>query len=216
MLAIDNNAFKKIIAAKNGYELYTKIGDRLYWKYEQYGILGHGFDGHYENAEKFMIYIIDPASIIDYTMKTGKYVELDFDMFEPSYPYPFTVYESVLTRCLSNGFYFEEFLNACNETKAMDIYFLSDDFMTSVECGHWHGRWNIKMQGETSLDAYRNRFRVFIQSLNARLDWTNAYLKYGQHPVVYKCIEQHPHINRSHFINLKFSSDIYPRKIYWD
>ena len=216
MLAIDNNNtfIKNFIATLSGDERYIKIGNRWYWKYDQYGILGHGFDGHYENAEKFMIYIIDPASIIDYTMKTGEYVKLDFDMFEPSYPHPFTVYESVLTRCLSGGFYFEEFLNACNETKAMDIYFLSDDFMTRVECGNWHGRWNIKMQGEASLDTYRNRFRALIHSLNSRLDWTNAYLKYGQHPIVSKCIEQYPHISRSHFINSD-SSHIYLRKIYW-
>lgn len=214
MLAPGNNAFKKFTATISGYELYTKIGDRRYWKYEQYGILGHGFDGHYENAEMFLIYIIDPTSIIDYTMKTGEYVKLDFDMFEPSYPHPFTIYESVLSRCLSGGFYFDEFLNACSETKAMDVYFLSDNFMTRVECGNWHGRWNIRMQGEASLDTYRNRFRALIQLLNNRLDWTNAYLKHGQHPIVYKCMEQNPHIDRSYFINSYFSHNL--RKVYWD
>lgn len=193
----------------------TEIEGHLYPEYEKYGILGHGFKGHYKNAEEFMIYIIAPSRIIDYTMRTGEYVKLDFDMFEPSYMHPFDIYNSVLTRCLSGGFYFNEFIDACNETKAMDVYFLSEEFMTSVECGSWRGRWSIQMQDESNLDDYRNRFRTLIQSLDIRLDWTNAYLKYGQHPVVYKCMEQNPHINRSHFIDSYFSH-IYPRKVYWN
>lgn len=153
------------------------------WK--KHGILHCGYYGCYAVAEAFMRKVasieFDPSLEIMLALD-GKNFNLDdahYDDFLNSEFYARTdAVQRIYRRCVEKGDFFESFLKVCAETKLLDPWFMSEEFMSNVWAGSIHGYWSIPMQGETSKEPYRNRFRKFIQSLDDRgLKWTEKYLE---------------------------------------
>ena len=154
------------------------------WK--KHGILCCGYDGCYGVAEAFMRKVAafefeDPELEIMFVLE-GK----SFNIDEASYsdflnPKPWAIYDAInriYTKCVEHGDFFESFLKVCADTKLLDPWFMSEEFMSNVWAGSIHGYWSIPMQGEESKEPYRSRFRKFIKSLDDRgLKWTKKYLE---------------------------------------
>ena len=160
------------------------ISEYRFEEWKKHGILCCGYDGCYGVAEAFMRRI---AGIVYPSLEIM--LDLDgknFNIDEASYsdflnPKPWATYDAIkkiYTKCVERGDFFENFLKVCSETKLLDPWFMSEEFMSNVWAGSIHGYWSIPMQGETSKEPYRNRFRKFIQSLDERgLRWTEKYLE---------------------------------------
>ncbi len=152
-------------------------------EWRKHGILCCGYDGCYGVAEAFMRRVagVDPAFEIMLALD-GK----NFNIDDASYSdflnsKPLAIYDAIqriYNKCVEHGDFFEGFLKVCAETKLLDTWFMSEEFMSNVWAGGIHGYWSIKMAGEDSKEPYRNRFRKFIQSLDDRgLKWTEKYLE---------------------------------------
>lgn len=153
-------------------------------EWRKHGILCCGYDGCYGVAEAFMRRVagfVYPSLEIMLALD-GKNFNLDdahYDDFLNSKFYARTdAVQRIYRRCVEKGDFFESFLKVCAETKLLDPWFMSEEFMSNVWAGGIRGYWSIKMQDEASKEPYRNRFRKFIRSLDERgLRWTERYLK---------------------------------------
>lgn len=146
------------------------------------GILCCGYHGCYA-AEAFMRRVVgvDPAFEIMLALD-DKNFNLDdasySDFLHSKFYTRNDAIERIYRRCVEIGDFFESFLQVCAETKLLDPWFLSENFMTDVHAGSIYGHWSIPMQGEESKEPYRSRFRRFIKSLDDRgLKWTEKYLE---------------------------------------
>ena len=148
------------------------------------GILCCGYNGCNGVAEAFMRLVvrhIHPSLEIMLALD-GKNFNLDdahYDDFLNSELYARTAaVQRIYRRCVEKGDFFESFLKVCAETKLLDPWFMSKEFMSNVWAGEIRGYWTIKMQDEDSKEPYRDRFKKFIQSLDDRgLKWTEKYLE---------------------------------------
>lgn len=148
------------------------------------GILCCGYDGCNGVAEAFMRRIAGPIhpSLEIMLALDGKNFNLNdahYDDFLNSEFYARTAaVQGIYRRCVEKGDFFESFLKVCAETKLLDPWFMSKEFMSNVWAGEIRGCWSIKMQDEDSKEPYRDRFKKFIQSLDDRgLKWTEKYLE---------------------------------------
>lgn len=151
------------------------------WK--KHGILCCGYEGCYGVAEAFMRRVVDIDPEFEIMLDLDN---KNFNIDAASYsdflnPKPWAIYDAIqriYSMCVERGDFFENFLKVCAETKLLDPWFISEEFMSDVWAGGICGYWSIKMQGEYSKKLYRNRFRKFIQSLDDRgLRWTEKYLE---------------------------------------
>ena len=150
----------------------------------KYGILYYGYDSCNGVAEAFMRRVagLDHPSLEIMLDLDGKNFNLDdahYDDFLNLKFYARTAaVQRIYRRCVEKGDFFENFLKVCAETKLLDPWFMSKEFMFNVWAGEIRGYWSIKMLGEDSKEPYRDRFRKFIQSLDDRgLKWTEKYLE---------------------------------------
>ena len=147
------------------------------------GILHCGYEGCYGVAEAFMRRVVgvDPAFeiMLDLSDKNFNINNASYsDFLHPKFYARDDAVRRIYRRCVENGDFFESFLKVCAETKLLDPWFISEEFMSNVWAGGIRGHWSIKMQDEVSKEPYRNRFRKFIQSLDDRgLKWTEKYLE---------------------------------------
>ena len=163
-----------------------KIPSYRFEEWRKHGILCCGYDGCYGVAEAFMRKVAafefeDPELEIMLALD-GKNFNIDeasySDFLNPKHWPIYDVVRRIYRRCVENGDFFESFLKVCAETKLLDPWFMSEEFMTDVWAGGIRGYWSILMHSDTSKEPYRNRFRKFIQSLDERgLRWTEKYLE---------------------------------------
>lgn len=154
---------------------------------KKHGFLGCGFEGGYGIAEVFMMQVAlfdDPIVEIEFATKG---IDLDA-IFSTKTLYAACgsnecrvndIFDRIFNKCVFHGFYFDNFLKKCAETKFMDNWFMSERFMSNVWAGSIRGQWNITFHHEANgKEPYRNRFRAFIKSLDDRgLGWTDKYLE---------------------------------------
>lgn len=155
-------------------------------EWRKHGILCCGYDGCYGVAEAFMrkvaVFEFEDPELEIMLALDGKNLNIDeasySDFLNPKQQAIYDAIERIYNKCIEHGDFFEGFLKVCAETKLLDPWFMTEEFMTNVRAGGIRGYWSIKMQGETSKESYRNRFRKFIQSLDDRgLKWTEKYLE---------------------------------------
>lgn len=160
------------------------ISQYIVEEWKKHGILCCGYDGCYGVAEAFMRRVVgvdDPAFEIMLDLECKNF-NIDnanyFDFLHPKFYAKNDAIERIYNRCVERGDFFERFLKVCAETKLLDPWFMSEEFMSNVWAGSIRGYWSIKMLGEDSKELYRNRFRKFIKSLDERgLRWTEKYLE---------------------------------------
>lgn len=142
---------------------------------KDYGILGCGFAGKNADAELFMSYVVDPSERTRIMIDLHGRIDLD-DI--KSYKTT-DACQRIFNKCVFLGFMFEGFLRACEDLKSLDLWFISEDFMSCVWAGGIRGNWSIMCQHENGdKEPYRRRFRKFIESLDRRgLNWTEKYLE---------------------------------------
>ena len=154
---------------------------------KKHGFLGCGFEGGYGIAEVFMMQVAlfdDPIVEIEFATKG---IDLD-TTFSIKTLYAACgsnerkvndIFDRIFNRCVFHGFYFNNFLKKCAETKFMDNWFMSERFMSNVWAGSIRGKWSTTFNHEANgKEPYRNRFRAFIKSLDDRgLGWTKKYLE---------------------------------------
>ena len=123
----------------------------------------------------------DPTFAIMFVLDGIKDFDLDTltynDFLLPEHNRTFAI-ERLYIECVELGKFFNGFLQVCENTRLLDPWFLSENFMSNVHAGSIRGFWSIQIHGEDSKEPYRERFRKFIKSLDNRgLEWTKKYIE---------------------------------------
>lgn len=118
-----------------------KISPYIYEIWKQCGILHCGYQGCYCVAEAFMRRVVlletnDFSFDIEIALE-GKDFNIDKakynDFLDTKLLYAKTnAIQLIYTKCVEHGNFFESFLKVCAETKLLDQWFMSKEFMSNV------------------------------------------------------------------------------------